>query len=357
MKAELPHDEPERLAALHGYEVLDTPPEAEYDDIVRIASVICGTPIAVVSLIDEARQWFKARVGLEGSETPRDLAFCAHAILKPKELLVVPDATTDGRFADSPFVTGDPGIRFYAGAPLVAPGGTALGTLCVIDREPRELTAEQSDALRALSRQVMALLELRRALAELRRNEAERRWYERHLEDYQRELEETISQLHSQSMTDPLTGLGNRRALQWKLDEELHRATRHGGPSTLLLIDVDKFKSFNDTFGHPAGDEALKSVAEVLRTQARTTDMVARYGGEEFAILLPNTGREGALILAERTRRAVERYEWPRRAVTVSIGAATSAPSVSDSAVLTARADKALYAAKQGGRNRVVHAG
>jgi len=166
VKAPLPENEQERLRALRGRGILDTPPEPEYEDVARLAADICGTPIAVVSLIDEDRQWFKSKVGLSVHETSRDIAFCAHAILQ-KELLVVPDATSDQRFADNPLVTSEPHIRFYAGAPLITPEGHALGTLCVLDYVPRELSPQQRDALRVLSSQVASQLELRKAKTDL----------------------------------------------------------------------------------------------------------------------------------------------------------------------------------------------
>lgn len=161
-------DEPERLQALAQYEILDTQPEQAFDDLALLASHICGTPIAMVSLIDADRQWFKARVGIDLPETPRDVAFCAHAIADV-DVMLVPDALADERFAANPLVLHDPKIRFYAGAPLRVSDGHALGTLCVIDRVPRQLSAEQRRALEALSRQVTAQLELRRQLLEVKR--------------------------------------------------------------------------------------------------------------------------------------------------------------------------------------------
>ena len=161
MKVPLPPNESQRLKALHDYGILDTPSEREFDDITALAAEICETPIALISLVDETRQWFKSKVGLTTPETSREEAFCGHALTGNK-LLQVPDAQLDQRFADNPLVTGDPKIRFYAGAPLVTPGGETLGTLCVIDRVPRQLTDRQQRALRVLSQHVMAQMQLRR---------------------------------------------------------------------------------------------------------------------------------------------------------------------------------------------------
>ncbi len=175
MKAPLPPNETQRQAALQKYQVLDTPPEQAFDDLTLLAAHICQTPIALVSMVDETRQWFKSKIGLTATETPRDIAFCAHAILHRDEVFEVRDAATDPRFLDNPLVTGDSQVRFYAGAPLVTPDGQALGALCVMDRTPRTLTAEQRAALRALSRHVISQLELRTANERLRKHEGETR--------------------------------------------------------------------------------------------------------------------------------------------------------------------------------------
>jgi diguanylate cyclase (GGDEF)-like protein len=323
--ANLPHNEAQRLAALKRYDVLDTEEEQEYDDMTTLAAAICDAPISVISLIDDRRQWFKSRHGLDATETPRDQAFCAHAILRPDEIMEVGDSASDRRFAQNPLVTGGPMIRFYAGAPLLTPEGAAIGTICVIDQKPRELTGVQRKGLAALSRRVMAQMELRRLLG----------------------------QMELQSMSDALTGMWNRRAFDRRLREEWSRHGRFGQPMALLMLDVDKFKSFNDRHGHPAGDEALKQVASVAEAILRDSDFLARYGGEEFAVLLPNMGIDGAQRAAERIRAAVEQAAWTLRPVTISVGVAAMVPQPDlNRATLLARADKALYHAKKAGRNR-----
>ncbi|MCL4294136.1 MAG: response regulator [Anaerolineae bacterium] len=194
MKASIPANEVDRLAALRQYSPLDTAPEAVFDDLVLLAAQICDTPIGLISFIEADRQWFKARVGLTGTEISRDVSFCAHAILQPDEVLIVPDALADERFAANPLVTADPQIRFYAGAPLVTDDGYALGTLCVIDRVPRELTARQIAALETLRRAVMAEIQLRYGVNSLSQTVAERDLALATLQEAKAELEIEIQE-------------------------------------------------------------------------------------------------------------------------------------------------------------------
>jgi len=190
-----PENEKQRLETLRGYEILDTEPEASFDDLTFLASYLCETPVALISLMDADRQWFKSKVGVSVLETSRDIAFCASAILGP-DLFIVPDASQDERFADNPFVVADPKIRFYAGAPLMTQG-QALGTLCVLDQVPRELRPEQLQALRALSRQVMAQLDLRRNLKRLEQALKARDRVEAEKERSLRELQMAIANIRT----------------------------------------------------------------------------------------------------------------------------------------------------------------
>jgi len=629
----LPAAEAQRLAALRRFEILDTLPEQSYQDIAFLASHICHTPIALVSLIDGDRQWFKAKIGIEASETPRSWSFCDHAIRCPDRLMVIPDAMKDARFSDNPLVSASPHIRFYAGAPLVTSDGQALGTLCVIDVLPRELSEAQMQALTALSRQVMAQLELRQVLREneeyfktflqplissqsengakasdvpaltskiadvetihragawqqaildsadltiistdlngviqtcnagallklgyeaeeiigkatpeilhypaeveayarqlsleldrfvapgfealiakaragfadendwqyvrkdgssfsvrltvtaLRDSEGEitgflgigkdvtqqkltesalkesegrfqafmnngpmvafikdsdgcylyanasllqrfnKKWSEfvGHRDDelWPRETYESVHEhdmsvlaadevltyeetaplpdgstshwlsykfpLHDRSghrllggiaidisdrkeyerrleeiaITDSLTGLKNHGAFAQRLNEEFKRARRYQLELSLLMLDVDYFKKYNDSFGHLEGDKVLRRVGELLLEHARPSDFSARYGGEEFGVILANTSADGALAVAERIRQAVENEPFEKSRVTISLGISALTSETLDMNALISSADAALYKAKREGRNRTCQA-
>jgi diguanylate cyclase (GGDEF)-like protein/PAS domain S-box-containing protein len=228
MKAPLPPNEAQRLETLRGYDVLDTPPESAFDDLTLLAAQICQVPIALVTLIDESRQWFKSKIGLSATETSRDFSFCAHAILYTDEVFEVRDAQLDPRFADNPLVTADPYIRFYAGALLVAPDGLALGTLCVIDRVPRVLSAEQQTAMRALSRTVIAQLELRRTLVAHRRAEEQ-------LQSLNASLEQKV---------DARTAELRREMEVRRESEQQYRTLADSGQALIWAADTDKLCNY-----------------------------------------------------------------------------------------------------------------
>lgn len=332
--------EQQRLAALRRYHILDTPSESSFDDLARLAAYVCDTPAAVINFIDEQRQWFKSEVGLGVRETPLDISICAHAI-RQEGLFMVPDTREDPRFAGNPLVTGEPYLRFYAGALLTTPEGLPLGTLCVLDYRPRTLSGQQQALLAALARQVMRLLELGRA----NRQQAEM------LND----LDQTREKLAVLAATDPLTGLANRRAFSALLKQHHHRLTSRPEPASLLMIDIDYFKQLNDDYGHQVGDDALIHFARIARKVFRATDTIGRWGGEEFLVLLPNTDADRALVVAERLRSTLAgtpvHTPEPQPTMTVSIGLVELNTTRSLSATLK-RLDDTLYQAKQGGRNQ-----
>ena len=310
-----------RLAALHRLEVLDTEPEEPFENVVSLVRTVLGVPIATVTLVDEDRQWFKARRGLRVSETPRDISFCTHAI-KQNEAYLIEDAACHPLFAQNPLVTGDPGIRSYAGIPLQTADGFNVGTLCAIDLQPRTFTEAEVAILSNFARIVVNELELRRI-----------------------------------AQRDQLTGVLTRRGFVEMAEQEIARFRRYGRPCSLLLADVDHFKQVNDVYGHPAGDAVLKALAEMLSHTSRPIDILGRLGGEEFAMLLPETDAADAFWAAERFRQSVEtdEIELPGGkviSVTASFGIAPMTEAIETVADWLSAADEPLYAAKRSGRNR-----
>lgn len=332
---EIPADEAQRLAALSAMDVLFTPGEERFDRITRIASRLLGAPIALVSLVASKVQWFKSAQGLGAAETPREISFCGHAILGD-ETLVVGDAAEDERFFDNPLVTGAPNIRFYAGHPIHAVDGSRVGTLCVIDRVPKTLTADQLAVLRDLA----AIAE-----SELQRGQ---------LSDTQRELIREMDELKLRASVDGLTRLWNRTAITELLSAELTRAKR-GTPVCVAMIDVDHFKKVNDTHGHPVGDAVLVEVASRIRRSLREYDAVGRYGGEEFIAIMSDASLIPAMKLCHRIRMSIDKEPVSTPVgpvhVTVSIGVVQSGANKFDMDALVATADAALYRAKKKGRN------
>jgi diguanylate cyclase (GGDEF)-like protein/PAS domain S-box-containing protein len=470
------------LRAIWTRDLLDSQPEIECDELVQLAAAICGTPIGLLTLLDERHQWYRASEHLKMGQTPREVAFCAHAI-RQDELFLVKDALMDPRFGDNPLVSTDPAIRFFAGVGLFTSDGDPIGTLCVVDMTPRILGAEQANALEVLGRQVAVRLEAtvqRKALAEvlaekerasanLRASEelfrafmnaspflsyikdaagrllfynrsfaqrfgvSEYAWLGRtdeqlwsrkltksvrthdlevmaggrmveteehirnadgtvsslrsfkfpcndsagnvllagvavdvseevahqiELERYHRDLEEANDQLRKLAVTDELTGLRNRRSFEERLVMEFSMARRRKRELSVLLIDVDNFKTINDRWGHAAGDEVLRRLGTILRTTVRLPDLPARYGGEEFVVLLPESGEESAMGLARRVMQRVAAEDWENEPLTISVGMAAMNESLESGFQLVELADEALYAAKRAGKNRVmVHSG
>ena len=466
------------LRAIWTRELLDSQPELECDELVQLAAAICGTPNGLVTLLDERHQWYRASDLLKLGETPREIAFCAHA-LRQNGLFLVKDSLTDARFGSNPLVNGEPPIRFYAGVGLFTADGEPIGTLSVVDTSPRILNAEQGHALEVLGRQMSLRLEslvqrkaLEQAMAERERTSAglraseelfrafmnaspflsyikdaagrllfynrafaqrfgvseyawlgrtdEQLWsrkltksvrthdlevmaggrmveteehirnadgsasslrsfkfpcndsagnvllagvavdiseevaHQVELERYHRELEEANDQLRKLAVTDELTGLRNRRSFEERLVMEFSMARRRKRELSVLLIDVDNFKTINDRWGHAAGDEVLRRLGMILRTTVRLPDLPARYGGEEFVVLLPESGEASAMGLARRMMQRVAAEDWENEPLTISVGMAAMNDSQENGFQLVELADEALYAAKRAGKNRVM---
>ncbi|HEX6733393.1 MAG TPA: EAL domain-containing protein [Azonexus sp.] len=336
-----PDNEADRLSALRSTELLDTPEQERFDEIARLAGAITGSEMAVISLVDNDRQWFLSHIGLAQRETSRSVAFCAHTILQD-DLLEVPDARDDPRFADNPLVAGAPHLRFYAGMPLILPSGEALGTLSVLDTRPRRLDAMQREALKTLTRCTLGEIELRRRIVHLEKEVAMRREAEAHI--------------HHLATRDALTALPNRATFRDRLIQHVRRAERQRGSFAVMFIDLDRFKLINDTLGHDIGDRTLLIAADRLALALRDCDTVARVGGDEFAIIAADLGDiaaaeqlAGALINELSATFLVHQH---RLRLEASIGIALFPEHGRSADQLIRRADLAMYHAKQSGGGR-----
>jgi diguanylate cyclase (GGDEF)-like protein len=346
-------DEAARQAALDAYAILDSAPEQAFDDIVRLAQMLCEVPAASISLIDRDRVWFKAQIGVDQSQVPRDQSLCNHAIVAPGRTLVVDDLAIDPiPAARRRRLAGKP-PRFYAGVPLLGPDGHALGTLSVADVVPRHLAPAQVEGLELLARQTQHLLELRRFMLEQRHLLSTREAAAQDAEHARADLQRRHEALQESADRDPLTGLFNRVAMERMIAEALQRDPSERPPYSLLLLDIDHFKQVNDRHGHLAGDEALRAIAAAVLATVRKDDIPVRYGGEEIVVYLARATLADASEIAQRIRERVAQAPLPF-ALTVSIGIAAGDPMRDQPIQVFQRADQALYRAKATGRDRVV---
>ncbi|MBU6459294.1 MAG: sensor domain-containing diguanylate cyclase [Proteobacteria bacterium] len=317
-KPDIPGEEQARLEALWSLGILDTPTEERFDRLTRMAKRIFDVPIALVSLVDEDRQWFKSCQGLEVRETSRDVSFCHHAI-KEDGPLIVPDALEDARFSSNSLVTHEPKIRFYAGCPIKAVNGYKLGTLCIIDQKPRYFTGDDIKVLVDLASMV--------------------------------EREVAVMQL---ATMDELTNVSNRRGFMMLSEHALQLGRRQNLPISLVFMDLDKFKLVNDMLGHAEGDRVLISFARQMKRAYRDSDILARLGGDEFAALLINTTKEKAEEAVTRLRQLVRAAALEANRgydILFSAGVVEFIPEQHDSIdALLADGDLLMYETKQSGR-------
>jgi diguanylate cyclase (GGDEF)-like protein len=316
-----PHDDAARVAALHRYGILDSLGDPSLDGVTEVASLLSGASLALVNLIDADRQWQAATYGAAPDEVPREESICTYVVAEGRQIYTT-DASADARFADNPHVDGTRDtLRFYVGTPLRDPSGHILGSLCVTDRRPHEVTDAQLGGLHRLAEQVVALFELHRRTTA---------------------LTDAVVELDTLLQTDALTALPNRRAMEAFLREPACRTV------TVLFVDLDRFKTVNDTLGHAVGDEVLREVADRLRRILRAGDLVARHGGDEFVVVGRNLPPAAAERLAERLRREIGApYVTSAGIATIgaSVGVTTLGPDESVVDMLR-RADERMYVDK-----------
>ncbi len=281
--------EGERRDAMARYNIIDTAPEREFDDIVSMAARICGVPVALIAFIDNERMWFKAKTGTDLTEIPRKQSFCSYAVLKPDSPLIIENTLLDPQFVDNPHVTGGYKARFYAGVPIRNQDRIVLGTLCLLDNKPRTLTVEQIAALEALGRQINLLLDLRLTTAALQKAKAE---------------------LSSHNLTDEATGLHNLSGFVLLASQqlELSRSRRIDESLWVMAADIDGLKSINNKYGRDEGIAAIKAAAGVIESTLTSSDILARADGDEFIVMIRAADSIDGDKLSDRVKIAIEEY-------------------------------------------------
>lgn len=341
--APIPQDEAERQATIARMRIANFDAEPELDRITALARRIFDVRSATVTVLDHNRQIFKSRANFDMTESRRDISFCGHAIIRT-EPFVISDARTDPRFHDNPLVVCNEPIIFYAGMPVRHHTGHPVGTLCILDNKPRDMSPRDLDNLKDLACLAEMVLLLRFARFS------------------QKRLLKNLDEAVRQSMIDPMTGLWNRRGLDEILDRELApEGAPVAEPLGILICDIDHFKRVNDTHGHLTGDAVIKNVAETLKSRLRENDVIARIGGEEFVCVIPGISREMSLKIARKICDIIRKSSFATGDgrllnLTMSIGATWIAADdvpIDRKAVFEA-ADNALYSAKDGGRDQVV---
>ncbi|QDV34866.1 sensor domain-containing diguanylate cyclase [Tautonia plasticadhaerens] len=357
-----PLADPARLSALSRTGLMDSPPEGAFDRLTRLAGRVLRAPVALVSLVDDRRQFFKSALGLpepwaSRRQTPLTHSFCRH-VVRSNGPLVVPDARLDPLVRENLAIR-DLGVIAYLGAPLTTSEGFTLGAFCAIDGRPRAWDDLDLEVVTEMAASTMAEVELRMEVSQ--RREAESRLADSlrraealnlALRARTSELADCNARLELLARSDGLTGLLNIRAMRQELEDRAAFCLSAGLPMSVLMIDVDHFKAFNDAFGHPLGDDVLTTVAGLIRQGIRQEDLAGRYGGEEFIVGLPGCSSTRAEALAERLRASIASHPWPLCPVSASVGV-SSASRPSDLPALIRAADEALYRAKRDGRNRV----
>lgn len=318
----LEKQENERLRTLYSYILLDTPPEENFDRITRIARTALEAPIALMTLIDRDRQWFKSKQGTDVKESARSASFCTYTI-QNDEPMVVHDLRKDIRFADNPFVKSEPHLRFYCGVPLKMRDGHSIGSLCILDRKPRKMNDSEMAMIIDLARMTINEIELRNL-----------------------------------TKMDFLTGLHTCRAFYEIGETEIKKMQRNSGNLSVVAFDIDHFKKINEKYGQLGGDAVLRTIAETCKPHVRPEDIFGRVGGEEFAVLMPHTTIEDAKKLADKLMAAIDKMHAPvaDRLVktTCSFGVTSYFPGDKEFAFLLNRGFAALLRAKRGGRDKCV---